>query len=771
MSNSGPSDSQVVPVNYITVSGPNVFLAPTPYTFSDGLVLKSEAELQTMDLNTMIQYTSTVSTSIGLETSSLNANLGIQAMYSVLSQLSQSTIDGLGTEITLNTSMIDTYKQTQDILDNFSTSYISTMLNYDATIATQLDTINFYNSTLSSYSKEYDNTVSSVSLENSIFVTAAIQYSSLYYVYLGYQQQYDSNASSLALMDLNLSTAMQLQDASQEALNESTIRWKDTGDMLNSLYIDRVNIASTVTQFRIDETNSYLNYTSSLTALGTISSIYNSALANENYNLALSTSIQMTANYADALEQFQLADLLYNNTIPQGSSLPGDSVLLATRKMAEDRVTVCLRLKETANSSKDLLLYEAGRASTTAYEAILLGYDQTILAYETVQQKYYGYKISSLDAVAKYSSIYEEAVTDINTYTEQINYYSSLYVSSINASSTLFGYDRIDQSTLTGDIQYYNAVSWSISSLNQIYNTSLDQYNSTVLTSTLFGNIYASSLSNVIVYGDYYASTNSGINVLSNQLYGTSGLINIYNTLIFNNSSLLNSENIAIRAYNATTMNYINMQDESMYQYRESFCRTKQQEYQTTYEANVFNEVQVANSATQSLIAAAPPGVTVTPIPVNLTSPLITTTYTQLNSINTFLTSFTDIYTSFDLKDSYITQLSTSIGYEKSSWSTVDSYTRLQYFSTAKYSSLTKLITASCANLASAQDSTTALLNTCAITQSTIDTKKVAILSKLGDFFAPANIATQNDTISSFITQSLAAVVAAYQSQGVTLIV
>lgn len=769
MSNSGASGSQVVPVNYITVSGPNVFLAPTPYVFNDGLVLKSEAELQTMDLNAMIQYTSTVSTSIGLETSSLNANLGIQAMYSVLSQLSQSTIDGLGTEISLNTAMIESYKKTQELLDNVSTSYISTMLKYDTTIAKQLDTINFYNSTLSSYTIEYDNTVSSVSLENSMFVSAATHYSSLYYVYLGYQYQYDSNVSSLALMDLNLSTARRLQDASEKALNESTIRWQNASGILSSLYIDRINIASTVTQFRIDETNTYLNYTSSLTALGTISSIYNSALANENYNLALSTTVKRTAEYSDALEQFQRADLLYNNTIPQGTTGPGDSLLFRTRKMAQERVIVCGTLKEEARRSKDLRLYEAGLASTNAYEAILLGYDQTILAYETVQQKYRGYKLSSLEAVAKYSSIYEKAATDIATYTGQINYYSSMYVSSMIASSTLLGYDRFDQSTLTGKIQYYNAVSWSISSLNEKYSTSLYQYNSTVFTSTFFGNIYASSLSNVIVYGQYYASTTSGINVLSNQLYGAGGLINIYNTLIFNNSSLLNSENIAIKAYNATTMKYINMQDESMYQYRESFARSKRQEYQTTYEANVFNAVQVANSATQSLIAAAPPGVTVTPIPVNLTSPLITSNYTQVNSMNNFLNSFTDIYTSFGLKDSYITRLSTSIGYEKSSWSTVDSYTRLQYFSTAKYSSLTKLITASCAKLASAQDSTTALLKTCAITQSTIDTKKVAILTKLGNFFTPANILAQNDTISSFITQSLAAVVAAYQSQGVTL--
>ena len=771
MSNSGPSGSQVVPVNYITVSGPNVFLAPTPYVFTDGLVLKSEAELQTMDLNAMIQYSSTVSTSIGLETSSLNANLGIQAMYAVLSQLSQSTIDGLDTEILLNDSIIQAYQQTQDILDNFSTSYVSTMFDYDTTIARQLDTINFYNSTLSSYTTDYANTVSSVALENSMFVTAATEYSSLYYVYLGYQEQYNSNADALAVMDLNLSTAMLLQGESQKALNESTLRWENASGILSSLYTDRINIASTVTQFRIDETTTYLNYTSSLTALGTISSMYNSALANENYNLALSTSMKRVAEYADALEQFQLADLLYNNTIPQGASGPGDPVLFATRKMAEGRVDVCIREKQIALDKTDLSLAEAGRASTSAYETILLGYDQTILAYETVQEKYRGYKLSSLDAVAKYSSIYEQAVTDINTYTGQINYYSSLYMSSIIASSTLLGYDRIDQSTLTGDIQYYNAVSWSISTLNEKYSTSLYQYNSTVLTSTLFGNIYASSLSNVIAYGSYYESTTSGINVLSNELYGNGGLINIYNTLIFNNSSLLNSENIAVKAYAATTLKYINMQDESMYQYRESFCRTKQQEYQTNYEANVFNAVQVANSATQSLIAAAPPGVTVTPIPVNLTSPLITSNYTQLNSINTFLTSFTDIYTSFDLKDSYITNLSTSIGNEKTYWSTVDSYTRLQYFSTAKYSSLTKLITASCAKLASAQDSTSALLNTCAITQNTIDTKKVAILTGLGNFFTPANILTQNDTISSFITQSLAAVIAAYQSQGVTMII
>lgn len=769
MSNSGPSGSEIVPVNYITVSGPNVFLAPAPYIFNDGFILKSEAELQKMDLNQMIQYTSTVSTSIGLETSSLSANLGVQSMYSVLKQLSQSTIDGLSREISLNTSMIDMYKQTQDLLNTMSTSYIVTMSMYDKTIAGQLDTINFYNSTLSSYTEEYANTVSSVSLENSKFVSAATQYSSLYYVYLGYQEQYDTNTKSLAYIDMTLSTSLMAEEASKRALDESTIRWQETSDRLSSLYTDRVNIASTITQFRIDETTTYLNYISSLTALGTISSIYNSALANENYNLALSTSMKLTEKYSEALLQFQRADLLYNNTIPPGTTGTGDPLLLTTRKMAEEYVTVCVRQKQEADVSKELLLKEAGRASTIAFEESLLAYDKIILAYETVEQTFRGYKLSSLAAVANYSSIYDQGVTDIAAYTEQINYYSSMYMSSMIASSTLLGYDTYDQSTLTGNIQYYNAVSWSISTLNNEYSTSVYQYDSTVTRSTFFGHIYASSFSNVILYGEYYASTSSGINVMSNELYGTNGLISMYNALIFNNSSLLNSENIAIKAYNATTMKYINMQDMSMYQYRESFCRTKLQEYTSIYEGNVFNAVQVANTATQQLVAAAPPGVTVTPIPVNLTSPLITSNYAQVNSMNAFLNVFTDTYTSFDLKDTYITKLSTSIGHEKNSWSTVDSYTRLQYFSTANYSSLSKLITASCGKLASAQDSTTALLGICDVTQGTIDTKKTGILTNLSKFFTPEAILSQNTTISSFILQSLNSVVAAYRSQGVTL--
>jgi hypothetical protein len=243
----------------------------------------------------------------------------------------------------------------------------------------------------------------------------------------------------------------------------------------------------------------------------------------------------------------------------------------------------------------------------------------------------------------------------------------------------------------------------------------------------------------------------------------------LYNTTLFINSSILAKELIAAKSYDAQMKGYINLQDESMYQYRETYCRNQRDAYQVTYESNVFVAVMLADQSNTSNQAIAAAGTTVTPIAADLTTAAITKSYSQLNSMTSFLTTFGDIYTSFDLQGSNITNLSTSIGKEASAWSTVDFYTAAQYFSTPMISSIGALVTKSCGAFAAVQDSTTALLAVCARNQSTIDMKKMFILSSLTTFFAPTDIKAQDTAISSFLIQSIADATVALQSQGITV--
>jgi len=760
-------------VNYITLAGP---LPENPFTFDDGVVLKTEEELKKMDIDSLMKFSSTISTSIGLETSTLLANQNIQGMYFILKQLSQSTIDGLDTQITVNTSLITSYTQYEDYLNGVSTAYASTIYTYDLDIASQLKAINEYNSTLSSYTSNYNLSVSSIEKENSTFAAAATAYSSIYYTYLGYQSQYDDITRQLADVNITLSAAVLREQTSYKSLKESTATWLTTSGYLSSLYTDRTNINSSLTQYIIDESQTYLKYISSISALSTISSMYSAAVANENYALSLSTTTQKVTDYANALERFQAADLLYNNSVPitagvnpPSGSIQGNSALWAARTMAYQQLQTTQADKIAAENATATLQNLAGLANTSAYQTMLLGYDAEILSYAVVEQNFAKYALSSLEAVKTFSSIYEQSILDINFYNQQFSTYSSLYVSSLLGASSLLKYSIVELSTITADNMLYNAISWSISSLNQQYSTAIYDYNSILATSSLFAAQYYSSMINVDMYTRYYTSTQTAVDMMTAQLYGPGGLINIYNTTMFINSSILNKEIINTKSYDAQLKGFITLQDESMCQYRETYCRSQRDIYQTNYESNVFAAVLLAQNITLSNQARAAPGTTVPPTAADLTVPAVSNTYAQLNSINTFLNVFSDMYEVYDTQALNVNNISTSIGYEATTWSTLDSYTSAKYFNTPIISSIETLVTKSCDALTAVKSSTTALLNIYDATQSIIDTKKISLLSNFTTFFTGADIERQNTEISSFIILSIADAIAMLRSQGINV--
>ena len=760
----GPSMA-LTPVNYITISGA---IPDTPFSFDDDVLLKTEEELKTMDISSLMKFTSTLSTSMALEMSTVRANQQVQGVFSVLKQLSQSTIDGLDTEIAVNTSMLVSYTQYGEYLNSVSTNYISTMSEYDRDIEAQLNLINAYNSTLSSYTTEYAASVSSLAVEDKVFAAAATQYSTVYYTYLGLQSQYDTGISTLHDLDMSLSTAVLKEQASYQALQQSTMRLASTSGSLSSLYTNRILIGSTLTQYRINESKAYLNYQSSVSGYSTISTMYTAAIANEVYALSVSTATQKTSDYSSALEQFQKAELVYTKSISPGSS-QGNSALLAAKNMAQQRLQTVEKDKIAAENATASLQNLAGLANTKAYEAMLLGYDTTILAYATVEETMKSYQVSSIQAIANLSSIYEQSILDISSYTQQISKYSSLYESSLIGASTLFGYSMSDLSSISADMLIYNAVSYSISSLNDQYSTTMNSYISSITMSTLLSLQYMSSMSNITLFNTLYTSSQNAVNLITTELYGPGGLLGIYSNTLFTNSSILNKENIIGKIYDTQMKGYINLQDQSMYQYRESYCRAKLETYQSMYESNVFAAVQYAQARTNEQQSNAPFGTTVPPIAADLTVPIIANSYAQLNSITGFINIFNDMYAACDTQTANIKNLSTSVSIEGSAWSTLDFYSKAQFFSTPMISSIGALTTKNSKVFASAQNSTITLLNIFASTQAIIDTKKVNILSGLATYFTPAEINEQNTTISSFLIESINSANGTLQSQGITV--
>jgi hypothetical protein len=766
------ANSDIIPVDYIMIGD---YIPEFPYSFDDGVLLKTEEDLKAMDVQSLMRYVSTISTSVAYETSTLIANKKVQATYSLLKQLSQSTINGLDTEITVKNSLISGYLEMSYYLYSLSTSYVSTIQEFDSDIASKLEEIRLYNSSLLSYSSEYDKTLSSIAREETDFIIAATQYSSMYYIYEGFQKQYDLNVTSLDRVNTRLTEAVRKKDISYKALQESTARWVTASETLSSFYKKRKEIDLVLTRQRTDESILYMQYVSSSAAVSTITPVYTAAVANETYALALSTATKKVADYSAAQEIFQSAELLYNNSIPQSGGGPsgtvlGNSALWAARTMAYQRLQTIEQEKIAAQNAADNLQNLAGLANTSAYEALLRSYDDTILGYEILQYRFRNYKISSLEAVKTFSSMFEESVIDIKKFSEQISMFNYLYDSSITAASSLSKRAELELSSIIGDNFTYIAISDSISSLNDQYTEVLGRYNTNVANSTLYALQYYSSMSNVSMYTRYYDSTQRAIETISSELYGAGGLLTIYNNTVFTNSSILNKEIINIKDYETQMKFYTNLEDMSMYQYRETYCRAQRKEYQITYESNVFMAVNYAQDLTDMAQANAAPGTTITPIAADLTTPVISKSYANLDSMNTFLASFGDLYNTYDSQYLNITNLSTSVGHEGSAWSTVDFYTTAKYFNTPLISNIQYLVNNSYEIFASAQLSTSRVLNRFDATQSIIDTKKLTVLSSLTKFFTQGEISSQTFLISTFLIQSVADATAILQGQNIGVI-
>jgi len=66
----------------------------------------TDAQLESMTLAELTSYSQTVSTAVGLQYSSIVADQVVQAQYQYMILTSQSTINGLGYEITANNNAI-----------------------------------------------------------------------------------------------------------------------------------------------------------------------------------------------------------------------------------------------------------------------------------------------------------------------------------------------------------------------------------------------------------------------------------------------------------------------------------------------------------------------------------------------------------------------------------------------------------------------------------------------------------------------------------------
>ena len=215
-----------------------------------------------------------------------------------------------------------------------------------------------------------------------------------------------------------------------------------------------------------------------------------------------------------------------------------------------------------------------------------------------------------------------------------------------------------------------DAIQKTIDRLTVDYNGYMSSYNSYIKTSSFYSDQVANDRFRLSTVSSLYTSTQKGIDIMTKQ-YSELMLNKIsYNTTLYAQSSILNSALINLATYDAQIKNNVNTIELTSYQYRETYGRVKRINVQSNYESLVLQAIQNASTLTSKLGSPQAADLTTLNIPV---------VYSKLTTVNSFLDSFSNIYSAYNKQGDNIAALSTSIGYQKNSWSTLQNYTDKLY--------------------------------------------------------------------------------------------
>jgi hypothetical protein len=380
----------------------------------------------------------------------------------------------------------------------------------------------------------------------------------------------------------------------------------------------------------------------------------------------------------------------------------------------------------------------------------------------------------------RWSSIYETALIDYNTFDKELTHYSTLYESSIIGNSTLQGRANAQYLEIQKKQSQAGAYSNIIDTFQREYDENISSMQGYSTLSSLYMAQYWSSVYGLSTLSSLYYFRNREISIWNNNVIQThiNNVTNIVKYFVY--SSMFKLDSINLDGYDAQIKDTINKEEYYAYLYRNTFCRERLLSYQTNYETGIVGAINIASNATEQALATARlrnPDATVTAIPVNLSVDSVVIPFNNINAMAPFVSSFTNIYSAYNTQTSNIYNLSTVVGHNKESWSTFSFFNNKNFYSQISQADTNTLISALeqtgyndqniALNLPPAQYQTLAntafrnysqtqqnvlLAKSSWNTQQTrISTLKSDIQIEYSNFFTPEEIFSQESTISSFI--------------------
>jgi hypothetical protein len=239
-------------------------------------------------------------------------------------------------------------------------------------------------------------------------------------------------------------------------------------------------IQSTLTQYITDETNAIANLNSTNNGLIAISSLYNTALVNQQYYRSLSTQ-------SGVLDLFTEANITYTTAKAASDADPTNTTKRAARTMSEQRVATLTTNKSQAEAQVTALKVLVTDASADTYATSLKVAQDAIQLEINNINTFQGYYNSSLEAITYYSTLFEQATADITSSIEAVNKFSTFYISSIAGSNALMSLAATDETSIAQKRSEIDVLTLTIESQERIYSTNMSSYSGWISYSSLMG--------------------------------------------------------------------------------------------------------------------------------------------------------------------------------------------------------------------------------------------------------------------------------------------
>ena len=357
----------------------------------------------------------------------------------------------------------------------------------------------------------------------------------------------------------------------------------------------------------------------------------------------------------------------------------------------------------------------------------------------------------SIEGVRYWSGIYDSATIDVNELSSMLSTISTQYDYSVRDRIRVQRINTERDEEYVEKMKTYMTDSYTLSSFRERRESSMSSLNGWMEISSFKQRELTDALSNLETVTVNSKKSQEQIDIYVAEIGRLKEEKQKNSTDLFIQSSLLKKSEIELEDYLTDILDSINNQEWSTYEYRQTYCQELGVNYQHTYHSLVLGAVQYAS--TQNGLNAAFGGAPVAPIPVNLNTVQLSNAYLSLTNLNTFTTSFNTIFTEYNKQSSNIAAMSTTIGYEYIYWA------NFQESSIALLSENTPYVQGLVStSLGAFESSAKAFTDASGVVYSQIETiaaVKNNLYKTYSTFFTPAQIAAQDDTISSFIMKGM----------------